>query len=146
MGVNAGLWLVPAEEFGAGSSRPRIPRDGTWFDLDKAWSELREILCDLPTPLDEAIGGDLWPDGRLDDADGPGDGTWLGFVSPQKVSVLARALEELEPTELVNQIEARFPLATDSSSRDYYSGYFEELRKAYRAAAQAGAGLAVLLC
>jgi hypothetical protein len=62
------------------------------------------------------------------------------------VAAVAQALQEADPAVVVKAIEARFPWAGDDISRDYYAGYFEQLREAYRAAVSAGAGLAVLLC
>ncbi len=150
MGVTAGLWIVPAEEFATRTGdavQPRLPKGGMWFDLDKAWSAFDDVFQKMPPPLDRIISGDIWPEGRLDEDNGRDDATWLGFVSPATVSEIARLLDQMEPGEMVEMIRrAGYPKAQDNRGREMFIDFFEELRQAYRAAAQDGAGLGVLLC
>jgi hypothetical protein len=140
MGMTAGLWLVPAEEF-AGVGRPRLHSDGPWFDLDKAWREFDQVFRDLPPPLNRAIGGDIRPE-----EEDPADATSLSFVSPSIVTQIARALDRIEPADMVGRIAERAERALGESDRRYFADYYEQLREAYRAAAATGAGLGVLLC
>jgi hypothetical protein len=150
MGVTAGLWVVPADEFvprDGGSVTPRLTKDGAWFDLDKAWAEFDDLLREMPAPLDRAIRGDLWPEGSLYEDNGREDATWLGFVTPKTVAEIAQALDHIEADEVVELMEgAGLSRAGDEFDRRYYAEYFVQLKEAYRTAAREGAGLGVLLC
>jgi hypothetical protein len=142
MGMIAGLYLVPGEEFGPGCRRPRFPADGPWFDIDKAWWEFEQVFRGMPPSLDLAIAGDIPPEERAPEDI---DATSLSFVSPGAAAEIARVLEQIEPGEMVRLIgESAGPL--DDGDRELFADSYEELRRAYRAAAAAGAGLAVLLC
>jgi hypothetical protein len=150
MGVTAGLWIVPAEEFvsrDGGKVNPQLPKGGTWFSLDEAWAEFDDVLREFPSPLDRTIGGDVWPEGSLYEDSDRDDATWLGFVSPPTVAEIAKALERIEPGKVIELIGAAgCRKVRGDFGRRYYAEYFEQLREAYRAAAAAGAGLGVLLC
>jgi hypothetical protein len=149
MGVTAGLYVVPADEFAVregGAVKPRLPKDGVWFDLDKAWYEFDGVLRGMTPPLDRAIGGDVWPEGRMDEDNGSDDATWLGFVSPPTVAAIAEALERRGPGEMVRRLREAGALRADDEDGRYYAEYFEQLCQAYRTAARTGAGLGVLLC
>src|SRR5438552_3304757 len=98
MGMNAGLWIVPAEEFIAREAsrvEPRLPKGGRWFDIDEAWYEFHVAFRMMPPPLDRVIGGDIWPEGGLDEDNDSEDATWLGFISPPTVSTISHALERI---------------------------------------------------
>jgi hypothetical protein len=149
MGITAGLYVVPADEFApreGGAVKPRLPRDGVWFDLDKGWFEFDLVLRGMGPPLDRALGGDVWPEGRMDEDNGSDDATWLGFVSPPTVAAVAAALEGLDAGEMLRRLREAGALRADDPEGNYYAECFEQLRQAYRTAAGVGAGLGVLLC
>jgi hypothetical protein len=141
--MTAGLCLVPATEFGLSSRWPNLPRGGAWFDIDKAWHEFDQVFRDMPPPLDRAIEGDIPPEERSPEEI---DATSLSFVSPEAVVAIARALEQIEPEEMIGLIAEQVSRVLDDWDRKYFADYYEKLRQAYRAAAAVGAGLAMLLC
>lgn len=143
MGMTAGLYLVPGQEFGPGGRRPRFPVDGPGFDIDKAWWEFDLVFRRMPPPLDRAIAGDIPPEERAPEDT---DATSLSFVSPGVAAEIARALERIEPGEMICLIEETAAGPLDDDDRQIFAGLYEQLRCAYQAAAAAGAGLAVLLC
>ena len=139
--MTAALWLVPAEEF-TGAGRPHFRADGLSFDIDKAWYEFDMVFRDMPPPLNLAIEGDIPPEERKPEDI---DATSLSFVSPRVVAEIVQCLDRIEPDEMVGLLEKRFP-RLDVWDLEYFADFYETLRKAYRTAAAAGAGLGVLLC
>jgi hypothetical protein len=129
--------------FSPAGGRPRFRADACYFDIDKAWREFDEVFRGMSPPLDRAIEGDIPPEERAPEAI---DATSLSFVSPAVVAEIARALERIQPGEMVRLIAERAPRELDDEDRRYFTDFYEQLRQAYRTAAAAGAGLAVLLC
>jgi hypothetical protein len=156
MGIRGSFRIVPAPAF-AGRVDPdgiRVPADGPWFDIDKAWFELHVVFRSLPEPLCFAIQGDFSNE-SLEGAliRGPGEegdeggGTYLGYVTPATASRLAQALAAFPRWKLFEDLRRQFPsLLKQKERRDYFAWVYDELQKAYAAAAEQGAGLQVLIC
>ena len=63
MGLNAGLYVIPAAKFAAAQAKGTWSRHAwhkchPWFDIDKAWSEFNDVFQNWP-PLTCAIEGDV---------------------------------------------------------------------------------------
>jgi hypothetical protein len=144
MGLNAGLYIIPAKKFATAQAKGTWGRHAwhncePWFDLDKAWFEINDILEKCGPPLAYAITGDLRPNPEELD---------FAFVSPDVVAGIAQALERIATEEIVDKIERRHGKSWEDRDwqREYYASYFEELRTAYQTAAKRGAAVGILVC
>ena len=64
MGLNAGLYIIPAKKFAAAQAKESWDRHHwhkcrPWFDLDKAWDEFDSVLKRRSASLACAIWGDI---------------------------------------------------------------------------------------
>jgi hypothetical protein len=154
MGVTGCLYIVPAREFvprANGVIEPQLSvenahYEGTSYDIEYAWAEFHDVLHDFPFPLNHSIEGDICPDVALHDEWKSEESVWLGFVSPALVRKIARALDRIKPEEMMELLATRGVInGGDVLRQRYYSERYERLRAAYRKAAEAKAGLGVLL-
>src|SRR5437868_67537 len=104
MGVNAGLYIIPARKFITAKTkgtwdRHRWDKCRPWFDLDKAWRQIGEVLKDRSDALGYAIDGDV----RVCPNE-PG----FNFVSPPVVARIARELTDIPTAEILDDIEREF--------------------------------------
>ena len=146
MGLNAGLYIIPATKFAAARAkgtwhRHRWDKCRPWFDLDKAWWQFDPVLKRRSAPLGSAIAGNI----RLS-PNGPG----FNLVSPDVVAQIARELAGIRTEEIVAEIERDYGQSWEENRRErergYYETFFEELRKAYTLAASEGAAVGILIC
>src|SRR4051812_5342648 len=101
MGLNAGLYIIPATKFAAAQAkgtwhRHRWDKCRPWFDLDKAWWQFDPVLKRRSIPLGYAIAGNI----RLSPNE-PG----FNLVSPDVVAQIARELADTPTEGVVAEIE-----------------------------------------
>ncbi|MGE3809143.1 MAG: DUF1877 family protein [Gemmataceae bacterium] len=146
MGVNAGLYVIPARKFATAQQkvswdRYRWNKCRPWFDIDKAWSQFDDVLKGRSDALRYVIKGDV----RIARNE-PG----FNFVSPPVVGQITRELAAIPITEVFAAIERTsgrtWTAAQRKVEQGYYERFYEELCKAYQEAAAQGAALGVLLC
>jgi hypothetical protein len=138
-----------------------VPADAPKFWLNKLWLEFHTALRGMPKPLCLAISGDHPVYGRLDGGllragddtpddeveemdDEDGDDGYFGVASPALVKRLDAALGQFSDAELLAAIKSAGWPRKKGASRHYGSS-FDQLRKAYRAAAETGAAVMVVI-
>lgn len=164
MGLVASLEVVPAAAFKRHKralEKLEVPAGAPSFSLDKAWLQFHTTLRAMPRPFCLAISGDHAAYGRLegglvraqgeepsDDEDETedemGDDFYLGYASPALVQKVDQALRKLTEEKMLAAVKAAgWSLGT--GGKKYYGTAFQELKKAYRAAAKKNDALQVLI-
>jgi Domain of unknown function (DUF1877) len=147
MGVRAGLHEITPQAFDEmmAGGNPDVS-GGKYYALDKAWSEIHDMLQPAGYPLNQAIVGDaLHPDSNHSYEDfcvGKHD-YYAGFVSVEMVKKIARALEGIQVPD-IPEISRRGE--NDSHVYiDYVGSMFRVLQAAYREASSRGNALMVVI-
>ena len=71
---------------------------------------------------------------------------WLITRTAQSFALLVLGAQRIEPDDMLWRIGETAAGPLDDDDREIFACLYEQLRRAYQAAAAAGAGLAVLLC
>jgi hypothetical protein len=148
MGITASYYLMTRAAFDRCRDEPdgdHFPSRARAFDIDKAHDLFHHFFRDLPEPLNHAVEGELCP---RSDLDAPSDdATHVGYVSPEAVQQIARALEGI-PFEdvLAKARQLGWSEVANENARRYYEVNWLSLRDAYCTAARQGDALAVLMC
>lgn len=129
--------------------------DGTsdvFLDVDKSWHMIHFLLTGDALFESDSPYGDVVMGGEpLGDDQGYGPARVL---TPERVKAAAAVLADLPGAELWSrfdageaQTEAIYPDIWDEGdeARDYVLGYYEDLRRLYAKAAEAGDGMALLI-
>lgn len=147
MGVRAGLCEITPQAFDEmmAGGNPDVSA-GRYYALDKAWSEIHDMLQPAGYPLNQAIVGDaLHPESNHSYEEFyEGKHDWyLGFVTVETVKKIARALEDIQVPD-VPEISRR----SENDSHvyiDYVGSMFRVLQAAYREASRHGNALMVVI-
>jgi hypothetical protein len=156
VGLRASFTVLPADRFAALQANPNaeVPPGEEHYDIGKTWFNFHLVFRDETGPLRFIIQGDLAErplDGNLvleeDQGEDEGDGAYFAHVCPETVKAVAAALGAFPRWKMMDRLRKANPMwVRHKESRDRFADAFDELIRAYIAAAANGAALQVLIC
>jgi hypothetical protein len=147
MGVRAGLHEITPQAFDEmmAGGNPDIS-GGKYYALDKAWSEIHDMLKPAGYPLNQAIVGDVLLPGSEHSYEDFYEGKhdwYAGGVTVEMVRKIAKALEAIQVPDVP---EISYRGENDSHVYiDYVGSMFRVLQAAYREASSRGNALMVVI-
>jgi hypothetical protein len=141
MGMRATFRVIPGDLFQQKQKQPVVPHDAPRFDLDKTWLDFHWFARKQPKPMSYLIKGNRSPHGSLDRS----DGLYVGYVTPAVVKKLALLIEELSVEQVFEMSNPQWSAMSDRE-QESYRWSFQQLKDAYRLAANEKAGLMILIC
>jgi hypothetical protein len=150
VGVVASMKVVSAADFERHADdlgELSVPKDAPSFWLDKAWSEFYFAFRSLSSPLrlticgDRLVAGPRFFEGGTEDEEG--DDYYCAYASPSLVAEANDALAELPKDDVIDAIRRTAGWTLDAWDLEYYLECLDELRAAYRVAAESGGALLI---